>query len=119
MTAPVSALLSSASPEMGERTFPSVGCPQIGVGRAREAVAAWMLAEIERDGLLWQCDAVDGIRSRFGDACVYENDRGHLAITGEVLTAFRDLTGDRVVWSCGGKFWRLRTDDDEPGRSQR
>lgn len=86
---------------------------------AHRVVAAWMLGEVDRDGLLWQCDAVEGLRARFGDSYVYENAHGHLAIDSDVLAAFRELTADRVVWSRGGKFWRLRDRDDEPGRGQR
>ena len=70
-------------------------------------------------GCFWQCDAVEAILERFGAGYVYENHHGHMAINAEVLAAFRELTGDRVVWSRGGKYWRLRDEDDEPGRGQR
>lgn len=81
--------------------------------------AQWMLDEIHRDGHLYQCDAVEALPRRFGAGLVYTNARGHEAIRSEVLAVFRAMSGDQVVWSRGGKYWRLREHDDEPGREQR
>ena len=113
------ALRGSVGSRVSEHTFVLDTCPQIAAGSLTEAIAEWMLAEIEREGLLWQCEAVEVIPERFGSGFVYENAHGHLGIVAEVLAAFRELTADRVVWSRGGKLWRLREPDDGPGRGQR
>ena len=104
---------------MTVRTGRPVASPPRAAQSVTGEAAAWLVEEIDRDGLLWQCDAVEAITERFGAGYVYENHHGHMAINAEVLAAFRELTGDRVVWSRGGKYWRLRDEDDEPGRGQR
>lgn len=81
-------------------------------------VASWMVAELSRNGELYQEDAAEAIRDRFGDEFVYENDNGNLAIDKAVLTAFRKATGDTVVWVKGERCWRRREDHDGPGRAQ-
>ena len=54
----------------------------------------------------------------FGDDFVYINENGNLAIEKKVLNVFRKLTDDSVVWSRGERMWRLREENDEPGRQQ-
>lgn len=83
-----------------------------------ESVAAWMLGEIERDGDLYQDAAVVDIANKFGDDFTYENDSGNLAISKSVLSAFRKLTKESVVWERGERRWRRREISDEPGRQQ-
>lgn len=77
-----------------------------------------MLGEIERDGDLYQDAAVVDIANKFGDDFTYENDSGNLAISKSVLSAFRKLTKESVVWERGERRWRRREISDEPGRQQ-
>jgi hypothetical protein len=81
-------------------------------------VAAWMLEEVNREGQLYQSEAVDEIEGRFGDEFVYENDNGNPAIARKVLAAFRKLTEETVVWDRWDFCWRLRDESDDPGRKQ-
>jgi len=83
-----------------------------------QRVAAWMVAELERVGLLDQESAVWHIKQRFGDRFVYDNANGNLAIGKDVLKAFRGLTGDSVIWERGTRTWRKREQHDLPGRRQ-
>lgn len=82
------------------------------------AVAQWMVDQIERDGSLYQEEAVDAIAEKFGEAFTYLNDAGNPAIARTVLAAFRRLTEQTVVWERSERCWRKREPDDGPGRSQ-
>jgi hypothetical protein len=79
-------------------------------------VAAWMVGELDRVNFLDQESAVWKIKQNFGDAFVYTNENGNLAIGKDVLAAFRKLTGDNVVWERGSRTWRKRAGYDQPGR---
>ncbi len=83
-----------------------------------EDVAAWMLSELDRQSLLYQEIVVYDIAQRFGDQFTYVNRNGNLAITKNVLDAFRKLSGDDVVWVRRNRYWRRREPEDEPGRMQ-
>lgn len=86
--------------------------------KSETAVAEWMLAALDEDDILYQEQAVYDIQEKFGDAFVYENNSGNLAISKDVLAAFLKITGDDVVWSRSERMWRRREDTDEPGRQQ-
>lgn len=81
-----------------------------------EQVAQWMMDELERVQYLYQEVVVFDIQTNFGDDFVYINDAGNLAISRTVLTAFRKLTEDSVVWERGERFWRRREDYDPEGK---
>jgi hypothetical protein len=81
-------------------------------------VAKWMLSELRREGALYQESAVSDIEDRFGERFVYDNENGNRAISREVLSAFRKLTGATVVWDRTERYWRLRESGDDPSRSQ-
>ena len=83
-----------------------------------ESVANWMLEKIKSDGVLDQEVAVDHIFKKFGGGFTYENDSGNLAISKKVLSAFRKLTEEIVVWERGERRWRMRDKSDAPGRQQ-
>jgi len=72
-----------------------------------------------QNGVLYQEDAVSQIADRFGKEFTYENDAGNTAIDKKVLTAFRKLTGDSVVWIGAERYWRRRESGDEPTRQQK
>jgi hypothetical protein len=82
------------------------------------SVADWMLGEVRRQGVLYQADAVFQIEANFGEAFVYDNDNGNRAISPDVLSAFREISDQSVVWNKRERFWRLREPEDEIGRSQ-
>lgn len=81
-------------------------------------VAVWMAKRLDESGILAQEEVVWDIREQFGDAFVYENDNGQLAIAKNVLTAFNKLTKETVVWVKPDRSWRKRLESDEPGREQ-
>jgi hypothetical protein len=69
----------------------------------------------EGDGYLGQDDAAAGIDDAFGAPHVYERDNGNLAISKDVLAAFRLLTAD-AVWDRAERAWRKREEGDTKGR---
>jgi hypothetical protein len=81
-------------------------------------VAAWMLDYLKENAFLYQQEAAYEIRERFSEDFTYYNQNGNLAISPDVLAAFRSLTGDGVVWERGQRCWRMREEHDEPGRQQ-
>lgn len=83
-----------------------------------EDVASWMLSEIKREGCLYQDDVVDHL-VRQADDLLWENADGNLAIKRSVLTAFRRLTEENVVWVRPDRYWRFRVAEDELGREAR
>ncbi len=83
-----------------------------------EDVAKWMLSELQREKYLYQESVVYDIASKFGEDFTYDNDNGNPAIGRKVLAAFKQLTGDSVIWERGERLWRYREKHDEPGRQQ-
>lgn len=81
-------------------------------------VAKWMLDELQREKCLYQETVVYDIESKFGKDFVRLNDNGNLAISRKVLSAFKKLTGDSVIWERAERMWRFREKHDEPGRQQ-
>lgn len=84
-----------------------------------KSIAAWMLAEIEKDGCIYQDDVVDFLVKAKAESFLRENSDGNLVIGREVLDAFKKLTPDTVVWVKPDMYWRFRVEEDEPGREQR
>lgn len=87
-------------------------------GASPEGVAAWMLGELRREGVLYQDWAVGEIEGRFGQSFTYCNANGNPAISRAVLAAFRRLSGDNVVWVRSERCWRSREAWDLAGRDQ-
>lgn len=81
-------------------------------------VAAWMVEELQREGVLYQDVAASEITLRFGEKFTRINANGNVGISKPVLDAFNRLTGDDVVWCRGERYWRKREDWDLPGRQQ-
>ena len=79
-------------------------------------VAEWMAKEVRATGELFQKEAAAAIADMFRGGHVYPNPKGNLALSKAVLSAFRNLTKDDVLWIRGQRFWRLREEADGPGR---
>ncbi len=67
-----------------------------------------MAEKLRREGVLYQDDAAYGLQQHFGDDLVFVNRNGNLAIQPDILEAFREATGDAVVWDRRERAWRHR-----------
>jgi hypothetical protein len=83
------------------------------------AAGQWMLAEITKDGCIYQDDVVDFLVKAKADTLLRENADGNLVIGTQLLNTFRKLTETNVVWVKADRYWRFRVGDDEPGREAR
>ena len=81
-------------------------------------VAHWMLSVIQEQGELTQNSAFYEINKRFGRSFTTITSSGSPSIKGSVLTAFKKISDDSIVWSRGDKKWRKREFYDAPGREQ-
>lgn len=84
-----------------------------------DAVASWMLAQIERDGCIYQDDVVDYLVKAKREDLLTENADGNQVVGKAVLASFRKLTETTVVWVKPDRYWRIRVAEDEPGRDAR
>ncbi|PYC18759.1 hypothetical protein DMX02_18035 [Pseudomonas jessenii] len=82
-------------------------------------VADWMLAQIVKDGCIYQDDVVDHIVKARSEELLRENADGNLALGTVVLSAFRALTPESVVWVKPDRYWRWRVAEDGPSRDAR
>jgi len=80
-------------------------------------VAVWMLQQVETQNLLYQHVAASYIFRYFGERFTYRNHNGNLAISPNVLSEFRLLSRDTVVWSRRERYWRYRLPSDPEGRA--
>jgi hypothetical protein len=83
------------------------------------AAANWMLRQLERDGCVYQDDAVDYLTRANASGLLRENADGNEVLGREVLEAFKALTEKTVVWVRSDFYWRWRVAEDEPGREAR
>lgn len=81
-------------------------------------VAQWMLSTIEEQGELTQNNAFYEINKRFGSGFTSISNSGSPSVSRSVLTAFRKISDDVVIWERGDKKWRKREFYDAPGRQQ-
>ncbi len=84
-----------------------------------ETVAVWILAQVERDGCIYQDDVVDYLVKAKREDLLTENADGNQVVGKAVLAAFRRLTEATVVWVKPDRYWRWRVAEDEPGRDAR
>lgn len=82
-------------------------------------VAEWMLAQVEREGCIYQDDVVDHLVKAKQEDFLTENADGNQVVGKAVLTAFLKLTATTVVWVKPERYWRWRVAGDEPGREAR
>jgi len=83
-----------------------------------EAVAEWMHSRLQQEDRLYQRRTAHEIAKAFGDEFTYVNKNRNLAIDRRVLDAFRRISGETVVWSRRGYFWRKREPGDAASRMQ-
>lgn len=84
-----------------------------------ESVASWMLSEAEKHGCIYQDDVVDYLVKADAISLLRENSEGNLVIGQSVLTAFKKITQETIVWVKPDRYWRFRVAEDEPGREAR
>ncbi len=84
-----------------------------------KAVASWMLAQVEKDGCIYQDDVVDYLVKAGAEELLRENSDGNLVVGLAVLNAFKAITETTVVWVKPERYWRWRVAEDEPGREAR
>lgn len=84
-----------------------------------DTVAAWMLAQVEREGCIYQDDVVDYLVKAKQEDLLTENADGNQVVGRAVLAAFRKLSDVTVVWVKPDRYWRWRVAEDEPGRDAR
>lgn len=78
-----------------------------------------MKSKLDSDGCLYQDDVVDYLVRASASSLLRENSDGNLVLERKLLTEFRKLTLDNVVWVKPDKYWRFRVLEDEPGRDAR
>jgi hypothetical protein len=81
-------------------------------------VAEWMLLAIQERGELSQNNAFYEINKLFGSNFTTTSNSGSPSIGRNVLTAFRGISDDVVIWERVDKKWRKREFYDAPGRQQ-
>ena len=84
-----------------------------------DTVAALMLAQVEREGCIYQDDVVDYLVKAKREDLLTENADGNQVVGKAVLAAFRKLTETTVVWVKPERYWRWRVAEDESGRDAR
>lgn len=84
-----------------------------------EIAADWIVAQIRRDGCVYQDDVVDYLVKAKQEHLLKENADGNLAVGQKVLAAFLKATETTVVWVKPDRYWRWRVPEDEPGRDAR
>lgn len=83
------------------------------------ALASRMLAELEKQGCLYQQDVVDYLVKSGQESFLRENVHGNLVLAKSVIDAFISITEHTVVWVKPDLYWRYRVPEDEPGREAR
>lgn len=84
-----------------------------------DTVAAWMFAQVKRDGCIYQDDVVDYLVKAKREDLLTENADGNQVVGRAVLAAFLKLTATTVVWVKPERYWRWRVAEDEEGREAR
>lgn len=81
-------------------------------------VAQWMLDTIQEQGELTQNNAYYYINKQFGTGFTTVTNSGSPSISRSVLTAFKKISDEVVIWERADKKWRKREFYDAPGRQQ-
>ena len=80
----------------------------IDTGASTNSVALWMLSVVEEHGELSQNNAYYLINKQFGSGFTTVTSSGSPSIKGSVLTAFKKISENTIVWERGEKKWRKR-----------
>ena len=83
-----------------------------------EEIAKNMKNKLIKDRYLEQESAAIWLEQIYGEAAVYINQYGNLAVDKSVLKAFEEITSTIVVWDKVNKLWRLRESGDSNLRGQ-
>jgi len=75
-------------------------------------IANWMLDELIRQHALYQNAIVYEIKDRFGEDFTYINANGNLAISLDLLSEFKKISNDKVIWDRRERCWRFREDHE-------
>ncbi len=78
-----------------------------------------MMSGLANDGCLYQQDVVDYLIKLGCEHLLKENADGNLVLSTSVVTQFRKLSTNNVVWVKPDKYWRYRVPEDEDGREAR
>lgn len=70
-----------------------------------QQVAEWMVEEIRFKGNLYQTNAIEYVKTNFGEQFVFVNDNGNASLSKEVKKAFRKLHGGRIAWDRDSFMW--------------
>lgn len=75
------------------------------------SIGKWLLQRIEEAAPhhVYQSQAVNDIRNKFGAEWSYQNKNGNWAISKEVLKEFRKLKYPAVQWAKGSQAWHIVT----------
>ncbi|TMP46848.1 MULTISPECIES: hypothetical protein [unclassified Pseudoalteromonas] len=82
-------------------------------------IAEWMQTELTLHGCIYQDDAVDYAIKSQAEELLRENPDGNLVLGRNILTEFKKLNENTVVWVKPDRYWRWRVDEDEAGREAR
>jgi hypothetical protein len=86
--------------------------------------AAWMQDQVNKKRYLYQSDVaahllkVEKVLPKDERRLTYFDDAGNLCIARSVLTNFRELEPDDIVYERSDKCWRRRKPYDAAGRRQ-
>ena len=69
-------------------------------------IAKQMLVKFESESFLAHLEAVDIVMSMSGEKHIRENINGNVALTSDILKAFRSLTEGVAVWMKSERAWR-------------
>ncbi|MBE2171920.1 hypothetical protein IIQ44_08355 [Acinetobacter oleivorans] len=78
-----------------------------------------MLANLEKDGCLYQDDVVDYLIKNNQMDFLKENSEGNLVLKLSLNSGFKKKTEENVVWVKHDRYWRYRVSEDESGREAR
>ncbi len=70
-----------------------------------QQVAEWMVQEIRFKGMLYQSEAIEYVKTHFGEQFVFVNENGNASLSKEVKKAFRKLHRGRIAWDRDAFFW--------------
>ena len=76
------------------------------------------MEQLRQRPILYQETAARQIASAFGAEFTYKNKNGNRAISKAVLTQFRKISGDDIIWERGQRMWRRRESTTARGGSR-